>query len=551
MLEINNLQISFSSTAKPVVENLSISVRSKETLAIVGESGSGKSITSLAVMGLLPKSATVTGSIRFNKKEILHGKEKDLRALRGKRIAMIFQEPMTALNPSLTCGAQCAEPLLLHLKLNKKEAKQEVLRLFEKVKIPDPKRAYNAYPHQLSGGQRQRVMIAMAISCKPDLLIADEPTTALDVTVQKEILLLLKTLQEETGMAMIFISHDLGVVKLLANKVVVMYRGKVMESGTADEVLSNPQSGYTKGLLACKPPMQALPHRLPTIQQFLKKEEIATTVKSKEQKIAEVFNLEKKEPLLEVRNVDKWFGKNTWFSKGNVTQALNNVSFKVYPSETLGLVGESGCGKSTLGKSIVGLLHPQKGEIIYKGKDLTQLSKKERQAFNKEIQVIFQDPFSSLNPRQRVGDCILEPMQVHGVGPSKKRKSLVEELLVKVGLSVEDYKKYPHEFSGGQRQRIGIARALALRPQLIICDESVSALDVSVQAQVLNLLNDLKEEYQFTYIFISHDLSVVKYMSDHLVVMNAGKVEEQGQAEEIFAAPQKEYTKKLINAILK
>lgn len=546
MLQIKNLSIAFAPSTDAVVKNLSLSLEKGKTLAIVGESGSGKSVTSLALMGILAPNANIlSGDINLSGEDILNFDKTEWRNLRGKQVSMIFQEPMTALNPAITCGAQCIEPLLEHLNLSKSEAKKEVLQLFEKVKLPDPKRAFNSYPHQLSGGQRQRVMIAMAISCKPKLLIADEPTTALDVTVQKEILDLLQNLQKETGMAMIFISHDLGVIQHLADDILVMYRGETMEFGAVDTVMNSPRSEYTKGLLACKPPSSKKPLRLPTVQQFLE-----NTVVNYPEK--EALNFSNEKEILEIKNVAKWFGNSgTWFNKPKTTHALKDISLKVFKGEVLGLVGESGCGKSTLGKCIVGLEKPQKGEIFYQGKDLLSLSNKEKHALRREIQIIFQDPFSSLNPKQRVLDILTEPMEVHKIEKDKKeRNKKALWLLEKVGLTEEAQHKYPHEFSGGQRQRIGIARALALQPNLIICDESVSALDVSVQAQVLNLLNDLKDEFGFTYIFISHDLNVVHYMSDHLAVLNKGEIAEYGIASEIYKNPKDGYTKKLLDSIL-
>jgi peptide/nickel transport system ATP-binding protein len=546
MLNINNLSIAFSPSADAVVKNLSLSVKKGETLAIVGESGSGKSVTSLAMLGLLAPNAIIqNGGITVEGKNVLEFENEDWLKFRGQQVAMIFQEPMTALNPSLKCGEQAMEPLLNHSKLGRSEVKKEILSLFKKVKLPEPERAFDSYPHQLSGGQRQRVMIAMAISCKPKLLIADEPTTALDVTVQKEILDLLQDLQKDTGMSMIFISHDLGVVKHLAHKILVMFRGETMEYGPAKEVLENPSSAYTKGLLSCKPPLNAKPFRLPVVQDFL-----AGTVKTYDEKTPIDFS--DKQQLLSIKNVAKWFGdSSSFFKKSARTQALKDVTLNVFEGEVLGLVGESGCGKSTLGKCIVGLENPEVGEIFYNGKDLLTLGKSERQKLRKEVQIIFQDPFSSLNPKQKVGDVILEPMTVHKIENNKKaRLERVTWLLEKVGLTKESAGKYPHEFSGGQRQRIGIARALALKPKLIICDESVSALDVSVQAQVLNLLNDLKDEFGFTYIFISHDLSVVHYMSDHLAVLNKGEIVEYGEATSVYQNPKQAYTKKLLNSVL-
>lgn len=550
MLEVKDLTISFDGAEQPAVKRLSFQIDRGKTLSIVGESGSGKSLTSLAVMGLLPSSAQVDGKIFFEGDDVLQKEEKEIRSLRGKDIAMIFQEPMTALNPAVKCGKQCIEPLMLHLNLSKKQAKKEVLSLFDKVKIPDPKRAYDSYPHELSGGQRQRVMIAMAISCEPKLLIADEPTTALDVTVQKEILLLIQELQKETGMAVLFISHDLGVVRHISDEILVLFRGETMEKGRAEKVLLHPESKYTQGLLACRPPLDSIPKRLPTVQDYLNDAAVQVDHVSAQEKQERIDVLSSNPPILEVKKVDKWFGKKKLFGSSHLTHALNEVTFQVFEGETLGLVGESGCGKSTLGKSIVGLTKPEKGEILYHGRDILSLSSKERHQLKRDIQIIFQDPFSSLNPKQKVGDAIIEPMIVHQIGEAKKRKSQVEEILQKVGLHAADAQKYPHQFSGGQRQRIGIARALVLQPKVIVCDESVSALDVSVQAQVLNLLNDLKEEFGFTYIFISHDLSVVKYMSDHLVVMNKGQIEEQGLSEDIFRHPSQAYTQKLLNAVI-
>jgi peptide/nickel transport system ATP-binding protein len=546
MLNITNLSIAFAPSTDAVVKNLSLSVGHAETLAIVGESGSGKSVTSLAFLGLLAPNAIIqSGEITVDGKNVLEFKSEDWLKFRGQQVSMIFQEPMTALNPSLKCGEQAMEPLLNHSDLSRSQVKKEILSLFEKVKLPDPERAFDSYPHQLSGGQRQRVMIAMAISCKPKLLIADEPTTALDVTVQKEILDLLQDLQKETGMSMIFISHDLGVVKHLAHKILVMFRGETMEYGPAKEVLENPTSEYTKGLLSCKPPLNAKPFRLPVVQDFL-----AGTVKTYDEKTPLDFS--DKQELLSIKNVAKWFGgSSSFFKKSAGTQALKDVTLNVFEGEVLGLVGESGCGKSTLGKCIVGLEKPEVGEILYNGKDLLTLGKNERQKLRKEVQIIFQDPFSSLNPKQKVGDVILEPMTVHKIENNKQaRLDRVTWLLEKVGLTKESADKYPHEFSGGQRQRIGIARALALKPKLIICDESVSALDVSVQAQVLNLLNDLKDEFGFTYIFISHDLSVVHYMSDHLAVLNKGEIVEYGEATSVYQNPKQAYTKKLLNSVL-
>jgi len=536
----------------PIVKNASFTLGQNEILGIVGESGSGKSVTSLAVMGLLPKGILVIteGKIVFDGRDVSALSQKELRNLRGNDIAMIFQEPMSSLNPSLKCGYQVEEILAEHTQLSKKEIKKTVISLFEKVKLPNPENIFNRYPHEISGGQKQRVMIAMAIACKPKILIADEPTTALDVTVQKEIILLLKELQQETGMSILFISHDLSLVSEIANRVLVMYRGDIVEQGDAQEIFNNPKHTYTKALISSRPSLDVRLRRLPTIQDYLNDtvnpEEITPQQRSEDHR-----QLYGKQPLLEVINVEKEYVSNAGlFGKDIKFRAVDDVSFKIYEGETLGLVGESGCGKSTLGNAILQLDKATAGSILYKGKDLTKLSSKEVRELRKEIQIIFQDPYSSLNPRITVGKAIMEPMQVHRLYKNdRERKEKVIEILNRVGLGEEHFNRYPHEFSGGQRQRIGIARTIALQPKLIVCDESVSALDISVQAQVLNLLNELKENFGFTYIFISHDLAVVKYMSDQVLVMNKGKIEEMNEADTLYAHPQKDYTKKLIAAI--
>ncbi len=465
---------------------------------------------------------------------------------------MIFQEPMTSLNPSLTCGKQISEIIQLHLKLSKKDAKIAVLALFEQVKLPDPAVVFKKYPHQISGGQQQRVMIAMAIACKPDVLIADEPTTALDVTVQKEIIALLKNIQKKTKMSILFISHDLALISEICQDVIVMYKGKIVESGNVQQIFNNPKNNYTKALINSRPSTKTRLKRLPTIADYLSDTEINDVITEK-QRQENHQKLYSKKPILEIKNVDKnYIKKGFLFQKDVVFKAVNQVSFNVYEGETLGLVGESGCGKSTLGNAILQLDKASSGQIFYKGQDITKIPKKELRSLRKEIQLIFQDPYSSLNPRIPVGKAIMEPMKVHGLYKNdKERKEKTIALLKRVGLSENHFYRYPHEFSGGQRQRIGIARTIAVNPKLIICDESVSALDISVQAQVLNLLNELKENFGFSYIFISHDLAVVKYMSDQLVVMNKGKIEEIGEADAIYEDPQKAYTKALINAIPK
>ncbi|OIQ31007.1 MAG: ABC transporter ATP-binding protein [Bacteroidetes bacterium MedPE-SWsnd-G2] len=556
ILSISNLEISFNSNAGKVsiIKSISFDLFPNEILGIVGESGSGKSVSSLAIMGLLPKkTASIdAGSIQFEDKELTICTEAEFKTIRGKDIAMIFQEPMSALNPSMRCGQQVLEILLNHTSLSKQAAKDEVISLFNKVKLPNPDRIFSAYPHELSGGQKQRVVIAIAIACKPKILIADEPTTALDVTVQKEIIELLKQLQNEVGMSIIFISHDLSLVSEIADRVVVMYKGKIVETGHVESVFHNPQELYTKALINSRPELDVRLKQLPTIQDFMvgnvKKDLISSEQREALQKA--IYN---KPPLLEVKQIAKnYFISQSFLQKDKTFKALQNINFKLYEGETLGLVGESGCGKSTLANVILQLDQASGGEILYKGTDITKLSKSAIRALRKDIQIIFQDPYASLNPRLTVGQAIMEPMKVHNIGASKSDRSFkVKQLLEKVGLDEAAYDKYPHEFSGGQRQRIGIARTIALEPKLVICDESVSALDISVQAQVLNLLNDLKRDFNFTYIFISHDLAVVKYMADQLIVMNKGHIEEMGDADAIYKSPQKDYTKKLIHAIPK
>ncbi len=550
MLKFLNVSIAFHQNT--VVKNSSFTIEPNTIVGLVGESGSGKSITSLAMLGLLPKSAAVSGEIIFDDKNILTLHEKAFRSIRGKKIGMIFQEPMSSLNPTLQCGTQVAEILQEHTDLSSAAIKQEVISLFEKVKLPRPNGIYNAYPHQISGGQKQRVMIAMAIACKPQLLIADEPTTALDVTVQKEIIHLLKELQQETQMSILFISHDLALVSEIADEVIVMYQGKILEKGNAVQVFKNPKENYTKALINSKPNVNHRFKSLPTVADFIN-DTVDASIYSDEERAKFHHQLYKKPPLLEIQNLKKEFvTKGNWFTKAGLVRAVDDVSFKIYEGETLGLVGESGCGKTTLSRCILQLEKATSGSVFYQGNDITQLSKSSFRTLRKDIQIIFQDPFSSLNPRISVGKAILEPMKVHGIIASdKKRKAFVLELLKKVGLEEAHFYRYPHEFSGGQRQRIGIARTIALQPKLIICDESVSALDVSVQAQVLNLLNQLKVDFNFTYIFISHDLSVVKYMADQLVVMNKGKIEEIDDADTIYKNPKSEYTKSLIGAIPK
>lgn len=547
LLTINNLSISFDE--KPVLNKVSFQLGKGEILGIVGESGSGKSLTSLAIMGLLPKKAHVSGEIFFQGKEIL---STDTTALRGSQMGMIFQEPMSSLNPSIKCGKQVLENLILHEKISLELAQKKVLDLFEEVELPQPKRIFNAYPHELSGGQKQRVMIAMALVCKPQLLIADEPTTALDVTVQKSILELLQKLQKNYAMSIVFISHDLGVIAQLCNRVLVMYRGNVVEVGDAKQVFNHPKKPYTQGLIACRPKLGVRLKRLPTVKDFTDGSPVFFEEETEKEKIIKLDSLYQKAPLLEVKNLYKYFNVGHGFLNKNKITAVNNVSFELYPGETLGLVGESGSGKTTLSRSLLMLDKPSSGEVIYEARDISSLRKKELRKLRKDIQIIFQDPYSSLNPMHSIEKILTIPMSIHGIGESNThRKKIAMDLLEKVGLKAEDLKKYPHEFSGGQRQRIGIARAISLKPKLIVCDESVSALDVSVQAQVLNLLNDLKQEFKLTYLFISHDLSVVKYMSDRLIVLKNGEMQEYGLADEIYKNPKTDYTRDLIHAIPK
>lgn len=552
ILSVTNLSIAFNDNE--VIHNISYHLNENEILGIVGESGSGKSVSSLAILGLLPKQVSIipNGSIYYNEIDLIQLSNKGFQDIRGNKISMIFQEPMSSLNPSMTCGKQVQEILLQHTTLSKTETKNETLSLFEKVKLPNIERVFTSYPHEISGGQKQRVMIAMAIACKPDILIADEPTTALDVTVQNEIISLLKELQEETKMSIIFITHDLALISEIADRVLVMYKGEIVEQGDIESIFKNPENDYTKALINSRPSLDERLKVLPTIQDFLDNNSKSEVITSEERKKSHDI-LYSKPPLLEVINVEKeYISKSGWFSKPQTFKAVNDVSFRLYEGETLGLVGESGCGKSTLGNAIIQLDKATSGTILYQGVDITNLTLSETRKLRKDIQIIFQDPFASLNPRIPVGKAIMEPMKVHKLYNSdSERKEKVLEILKRVGLSEAYFNRYPHEFSGGQRQRIGIARTIALQPKLIVCDESVSALDISVQAQVLNLLNELKADFGFTYIFISHDLAVVKFMADQLLVMNKGKIEELGDADDLYAKPQKAYTKKLIDAIPK
>ncbi|MBR5146132.1 MAG: ABC transporter ATP-binding protein [Bacteroidales bacterium] len=577
LLKVNNLHISFcrDDEWQKAVHGVDFEVFEGKTLGIVGESGSGKSVSNLAVMQLLDsrKSRIESDSILLEDIDISRYNDDQMSEIRGKKIAMIFQEPMTSLNPVYKCGFQVMEAFGFNAtespsrrvtkgsrSLGDLESKRKVLELFEKVKLPNPEIIFDKYPHELSGGQKQRVMIAMALISNPKVLIADEPTTALDVTVQKEILKLLKELQRENGMGMIFITHDLGVVSEIADDVIVMNKGVIVERGKTHDILNNPQHPYTKGLIACRPPLDYRLERLPVVKEFLDgkwsdneqvKSELLITDEIRQKQHELLYS---QEPILKVQNLKTWYPlrKGVFGRTYDYIKSVDDVSFDVYPGETLGLVGESGCGKTTLGRSILRLVEPTSGNVIFEGRDITKLNNKELREYRRQAQIIFQDPYSSLNPRICIGDAIAEPMMVHGIEKdAKKRRERVCHLLEEVGLEASHYQRYPHEFSGGQRQRICIARALAVNPKLIICDESVSALDVSVQAQVLNLINRLKKEFGFTYIFISHDLGVVRFMSDRVVVMYNGKIQEMNEADTLFNNPQNDYTKKLIAAICK
>lgn len=558
MLQIQNLSLCFNQ--HQVLNKVNFSIKKGEIIGIVGESGSGKSVSSLAIMGLLTPNAEISKKSKIlfenngQQTDLLQLSREEHRKFRGKEIAMIFQEPMTSLNPSIRCGIQVEEALLLHFKLSKKDAKTRVLELFKKVLLPHPERIYQAYPHELSGGQRQRVMIAMAISCEPKILIADEPTTALDVTVQRAILELIKKLQQESDMSCIFISHDLGVIAEICDEVVVMYKGEIVEKGKVNEIFHHPKENYTKGLIACRPRLEIRYKKLPTVNDYLQNEKYEAEIYSSTERNEFHQKIYQQNPILEVKNLSKYFySAPSLFQKEKISvKAVDSMNFKVYPGETLGLVGESGSGKTTLSRAVLLLEKPTAGEIFYQGKDITQLNSSEIRKLRKEIQIIFQDPYSSLNPKMTVSETLTTPMKVHSIGKNQKERiQKAIELIEKVGLQASDLQKYPHEFSGGQRQRIGIARALSVQPKFIICDESVSALDVSVQAQVLNLLNDLKAEFGLTYIFISHDLAVVKYMSDQLLVMQHGKQMELNDADLVYAHPETSYTRELIAAIPK
>jgi peptide/nickel transport system ATP-binding protein len=618
VLDVRNLQVEFLTDEKRVlaVDGIDFPLKRGQTLGIVGESGSGKSVTSLAVMGLVPSPGKIKGEIYFRASKdgaepvnLVRLSAEEKRFYRGSKIAMIFQEPMSSLNPVYTCGFQLTEAIRQHQNVSQAEARRQAIAGLQEVKLlpsdEELKQTYledfrnenptqslpgekeinhqinssklailDRYPHELSGGQLQRVMIAMAISCNPEVLIADEPTTALDVTVQATILDLLRELRDQRGMSMIFITHDLGVIAEIADTVAVMYQGKIVESGDVWQIFSNPQHPYTKGLLACRPRLEEQRQYLPTVSDFMEVVPTSTgelqiqeksinfieviagaldnNAIAKETEVSQrLIELQSKTPLVVVDDLRVGFPERGVFGRAKrYMWAVNGVSFKVYPGETLGLVGESGCGKSTLARTLLRLIEPMSGEVLFEGKNVSHLKGNNLRQLRREMQIIFQNPFSSLDPRFKIGEAVMEPLLIHDRAASPKaRRDRAAYLLERVGLNPDWMNRYPHEFSGGQRQRVSIARALALNPKFIICDESVSALDVSVQAQVLNLLKELQAEFGLTYIFISHDLSVVKFMSDRIMVMNRGKIEEIGPAESIYRKPEKDYTRQLIASI--
>ena len=572
LLKIEDLSLEFRRDTQwnPILHHINLSLNVGEVLGIVGESGSGKSVTALSVMQLLnPKTVRYpSGKILFHENnddknpplDILKASESAMQALRGNQIGMIFQEPMTSLNPVLRCGEQITEQIILHKHTTQKEAKEQVLNLFEEVMLPRPSQIFDSYPHELSGGQKQRIMIAMAMSCNPKLLIADEPTTALDVTIQKNILELIRSLQQKHGMSVLFITHDLGVMAEVADRTIVMYKGDIVEENSVRNIFQNPKNPYTKQLIACRPSMQQRLKKLPQVSDFTGNDDNAVqdilsklTVKPEERKAAHA-KLYASDKIITIKNLNKVYKlrKRKLFEKQQFLHALKDVNLDIYEGETLGLVGESGCGKTTLGRTLLRLIEPSSGEVCFRGKNLVRLPSSELREMRKDLQIILQDPYSSLNQRLTIGEALMEPMRVHGIlHNDKERKKRVIELLERISLNESHFYRYPHEFSGGQRQRISIARALSVNPKFIICDESVSALDVSVQAQVLNLLNELKDEFHFTYIFISHDLSVVKFMADRIAVMQQGAIVEIGEADSLCNHPQTTYTQKLINSIPK
>jgi peptide/nickel transport system ATP-binding protein len=570
-LELNKLKTYFHTRSGTVraVDDVSFSIEKGEIVGVVGESGSGKSVTCHSILGLLPQPPAKIegGSIKFDKQELLKLPKHALRSLRGKKISMVFQDPMSCLNPFMTILDQVAEPLIIHESLSQQEAERQALEMMEKVGIRDAVKRAGSFPHEFSGGMRQRVMIAMALVTKPDLLLADEPTTALDVTVQAKILQILKSLRGQLGVSVLFITHDLGVVAEIADRIVVMYRGKVVEQGKVTDIFKNPKHPYVKGLLACRPTLDCKYHTLPTVDDFLEtKENDDGTIEIYEnpeaekrlRKLESATTSEKdsfsetNKNLVEVSGLKVYFRSSKGFLGGvkEEVQAVNDIDLTIQKGETVGLVGESGCGKTTAGRAILHLIRPTEGTVLYDGKSLGALTKEALLEYRKKMQIIFQDPYASLNPRLTIEQALTEPMIVHQIGKDcSNRRDMVVHLLEEVGLTSKHLLRYPHEFSGGQRQRICVARALAVEPEFIVCDECVSAMDVSVQAQVLNLLRELQKKRQLTYLFISHDLSVVKFISDKVVVMHAGKIVESGTAQEVYANPREDYTKDLIASI--
>ena len=552
ILQVRDLDIAFRIDRKHepfrAVKGISFDIPTNSTVALVGESGSGKSVSAMAILGLLPDNAIIPAAsqIIYGGRDLLKASLPELQDIRGKDISVIFQEPMTSLNPVFTVGEQIAEVLRLHMGMTGAQARARVIELLNEVGIPNPQLRVNSYPHEMSGGQQQRVMIAMAIACEPKLLIADEPTTALDVTIQKQILDLIAKLQEKHQMSVLFITHDLGVVGEIADHVVVMQNGVIHEQGPVKAIFEHPQHPYTKALLACRPRLDRRPRRLPVIDDFMKGDGRPNLTERQR-------GTSPGDPIiLEVKSLNKtFFLKEGLFGKRAIP-AVRNVSFQLPKGKTLGLVGESGSGKTTVGLTLMRLHDATSGEVLFEGRDLLSLSEREMMAYRRRIQIIFQNPYASLNPRMTVGQILVEPMKIHAIGrDERERVDMAFQLLKRVGLAEQSFYKYPHEFSGGQRQRIAIARCLTMKPDVLICDESVSALDVSVQAQVLNLLQDLQDEYGLSYIFISHDLAVVKYISDKVMVMNAGEIVEMADSDEIYRHPREEYTRKLLSSIPK
>jgi peptide/nickel transport system ATP-binding protein len=569
LLKIKNLKTYFHTRAgiNRAVDDISFSIDKGEIVGVVGESGSGKSVTCHTMLGLLPQPPAKVegGSVSFDNEELLNLPQSLLRAIRGKRISMIFQDPMSCLNPYLKILDQITEPILIHENVSRETAETRAIEMMKKVGIRDAEARARSYPHEFSGGMRQRVMIAMALVTRPDLLLADEPTTALDVTVQARILKILRSLKDDLGIAVLFVTHDLGVVAELADRVVVMYRGKIVEQGNTRDIFEKPSHPYVKGLIACRPTLDTQYEILPTVDDFLKteirkdgsfilSEHPDSTERLSKLKEKRASSDKDTSPLLQVSGLQVHFQTGGGFlgEPRKTLKAVDGVDLQISSGQTLGLVGESGCGKTTLGRAILRLQKAKSGSILYDKNELNNLSQKEMINFRKRMQIIFQDPYASLNPRQTIEQTLIEPMIVHGIGSNySNRRDQIVSLLEEVGLGPEFLLRYPHEFSGGQRQRISVARALAVEPEFIVCDECVSAMDVSVQAQVLNLLRELQEKRDLTYLFISHDLSVVKFMSDDVIVMQNGKIVESGKAQEIYHQPKSDYTKELLNAVPK